>query len=60
LTNIREGKYFDDLDEDAGVIVRREVIYELRVIEYQHGGLPHAHIIYKFGNIPDSEQSDLF
>jgi hypothetical protein len=59
LTNIREGKYFDDLDEDGGVIVRREVIYELRVIEYQHRGLPHAHIIYKFGNIPDSEQSDL-
>lgn len=56
LKNIRDGKYFDDLDHDGDVVVRREVIYELRVIEYQHRGLPHAHIIYKFGNIPDSDQ----
>jgi hypothetical protein len=59
LKNMREGKYFDDIGEDGDIEVRREIIYELRVIEYQHRGLPHAHIIYKFGNIPDSEQTDL-
>jgi hypothetical protein len=59
LKNMREGKYFDDLDEDGDVVVRRIVIYELRVIEYQHRGLPHAHIVFKFGNIPDSDHPDL-
>jgi hypothetical protein len=45
LKNMREGKYFDDIDEDGDIVVRRIVIYELRVIEYQHRGLPHAHIV---------------
>jgi hypothetical protein len=44
---MRAGKYFDDLDEDGDLITRRKVIYELRVIEYQNRGLPHAHMIYK-------------
>jgi hypothetical protein len=47
LENMRAGKYFDDLDEDGDLITRRKVIYELRVIEYQNRGLPHAHMIYK-------------
>jgi hypothetical protein len=58
LNNIRNGKYFDDFDKDGEVTVRREVIYELRVIEYQHRGLPHAHLIYKFSNTPESNESN--
>jgi hypothetical protein len=54
LHNLRNGKYFDDLDEDGHVLVRRKVLYEMRVTEYQHRGLPHAHLIVKLENAPDS------
>jgi hypothetical protein len=55
LTNIRNGKYFDDFEN--GRRNRRRVIYELRVIEYQHCGLPHAHIVIKLANVPHSTDS---
>jgi hypothetical protein len=54
LHNIRQGKYFDDEDLHGDSVVRRKVIYELRCIEYQHRGLPHAHIVIQLDNIPDS------
>ena len=41
LHNIRKGKYFD-----------AEVDYEVHVIEYQDRGLPHAHIVMRFKNMP--------
>lgn len=54
LANIRLGKYFDEFYPNGDVKTRREVIYEIRVIEYQHRGMPHAHIVVKLSNSPDS------
>ena len=42
LKNIKNGKYFQTI----------EVNYMMRVIEYQHRGLPHAHIVVQFKNLP--------
>jgi hypothetical protein len=57
LHNLRNGKYFDDIGTSgSGAAIRlvhRGVIYEIFVIEYQHRGLPHAHIVVKFSNTPD-------
>jgi hypothetical protein len=53
LYNIRSGKYFDDEDMSGDVTTRRTVVYELRCIEYQHRGLPHAHIVIRLSNIPE-------
>jgi hypothetical protein len=57
LHNLRQGKYFDDFGTSAtGApirIVHRGVIYEIFVIEYQHRGLPHAHIVVKLANTPN-------
>ena len=43
LNNIREHKYFGQL---------HSVSYLIHVIEYQHRGLPHAHIVVQFSNMP--------
>jgi hypothetical protein len=57
MHNLRNGKYFDDFaNSQSGQpvrIVHRGVIYELHVIEYQHRGLPHAHIVLKLTNTPN-------
>jgi hypothetical protein len=57
MHNLRNGKYFDDFETSPSGehirIVRRSVIYELHVIEYQHCGLPHAHIVLKLMNTPN-------
>ena len=45
LANIRSGKYFPIKD---GSIPYHMVHYEVRVIEYQRRGLPHAHVVIKF------------
>jgi hypothetical protein len=45
LENLRNGHYFGD----------SLIIYELRVIEYQHRGLPHAHLVFKLSDTPDRE-----
>ena len=37
IANLRSGYYFGN----------RKIVYDLRVIEYQHRGLPHAHIVFK-------------
>ena len=44
LHNMRNGKYFGH---------RHKPTYELRVIEYQQRGLPHAHMVFQLDNIPD-------
>ena len=49
LQNIRNGHYFGN----------RKILYELRVIEYQHRGLPHAHIVFKLSDTPGKENEDL-
>ena len=52
LANIRAGRYFDTRDKYGKTITRRKILYELRSIEYQHRGFPHAHIVVKLDNIP--------
>ena len=44
LTNLSNGKYFGN---------SRSIRYAIRVIEYQHRGLPHSHIVIQFSNMPD-------
>ena len=41
IKNIRDGHYFGN----------SIVVYKLRVIEYQHRGLPHAHVVVKLRKI---------
>jgi hypothetical protein len=47
LFNLRYGKYFGN----------RKTVYDIRCIEYQHRGLPHAHIVAKLENA-DFEYQD--
>ena len=47
LKNIRSGKYFGP----------HTVAYIIRVIEYQHRGMPHAHIVLKLNNVPTVSDS---
>jgi hypothetical protein len=47
IHNIRHGKYFGG----------RETRYDLRVIEYQHRGLPHFHMVVKMKDMPDRQFS---
>ena len=44
MHNLRKGKYFGPC---------HEIVYEVRVIEYQQRGLPHAHLVVQLSNIPD-------
>jgi hypothetical protein len=32
---------------------KKPIIYIMQVIEYQHRGLPHAHIVYRIGTAPE-------
>ena len=43
LTNLRNGHHFGG----------GKPVYIMRVIEYQHRGYPHAHIVVKLDNAPD-------
>jgi hypothetical protein len=45
VQNLRNGKYFG----------ARKAAYDLRVIEYQHRGLPHVHFVCKLSDMPDRE-----
>ena len=47
LHNLRSGKYFGF----------RKTAYDIRVIEYQHRGLPHFHLVCKLQDMPDREDS---
>ncbi len=49
MTNLRHGKYFG-----GGTTV-----FLIYVIEYQHRGLPHAHIACGMSNAPDHKQTDV-
>jgi len=46
--NLRNGKYFGG----------RQAIYDLRVIEYQHRGLPHFHLVCKLTNMPQRDNQE--
>jgi hypothetical protein len=59
LHNIRAGKYLDDFDAAGNITVRRKVDYIMHSIEYQHRGMPHAHIVVRFGNFPDDPNEKL-
>jgi hypothetical protein len=43
LQNLKSGKYFGN----------RRTVYILRVIEYQHRGMPHVHIVIKLSDMPN-------
>jgi hypothetical protein len=46
LHNLKQGKYFGNM---------HQVTYLINVIEYQKRGLPHAHIVLQFTNMPSFE-----
>ena len=48
LHNLRHGHYFGG----------RTVLFEAMAIEYQHRGLPHAHIVVKLSDTPSKEDED--
>jgi hypothetical protein len=66
LENLRNGKYhngsvvetkcegkkskFEYKEHDRSGT--KPIIYIMQVIEYQHRGLPHAHIVYRIGTAP--------
>lgn len=41
LKNLRNGHYFDG----------KKTVYDIRVIEYQHRGLPHAHVVFRLKDV---------
>ena len=47
LANLRQGKYFPVINS---ITNWHKIEYEVRVIEYQRRGLPHAHIVLRFEN----------
>jgi len=47
LHNLKAGKY-----------TKGGIIYMMYVIEYQHRGLPHAHIVVKLSDAPDKQDVD--
>ena len=50
ISNIKKGVYFNGM----------KLIYMMRVIEYQHRGFPHAHIVIKLDGAPDKSSSSDF
>jgi hypothetical protein len=48
LKNLRSGKYFKN---ECEVRSSHDIDYLMHVIEYQHRGLPHAHIVVRLTNI---------
>ena len=46
IHNLKNGKYFGG----------RKTIYKIYVIEYQHRGLPHAHIVVKLKDVDDNDK----
>jgi hypothetical protein len=48
LENLRNGHYFTFAE-------RPKVVYIIHVIEFQHRGLPHAHIVFRLSNHPSHE-----
>jgi len=56
LHNLRTGKYFRDDASQSHSIHR--VAYHMYVVEYQHRGLPHAHIVCRLTNMPPKDQPE--
>jgi hypothetical protein len=48
MHNLRNGKYFR----------YRKSAYDIRVIEYQHRGIPHFHLVCKLRGMPDRDDPD--
>ena len=71
LINLRNGKYhggkmrYKNGDVEGEYISREDehpdekvIVYIMTVIEYQHRGLPHAHIVYKISYAPEGAKRD--
>ena len=56
LHNLRHGKYFRDVNNEEKS--KHSVEYEMMCIEYQHRGLPHAHIVIRLTDMPDDDDGD--
>jgi hypothetical protein len=54
IHNIKNGSYFGHGVDSNGkhVSIGHKVVYIMYVIEYQHRGLPHAHIVLQFDKMP--------
>ena len=48
MSNLRNNKYF-----------REDVVYDLRSIEYQHRGMPHAHIVIALKDVPTNDDGSI-
>ncbi len=44
INNLKYRKYF-----------REKLLYEMRSIEYQHRGMPHAHIVLSLKDVPHND-----
>jgi hypothetical protein len=44
--------------ESLTFVGENKVVYSLRVIEYQHRGLPHAHVVVQFTGLASSTNAD--
>jgi len=64
LHNLRAGKYFRNMrhvTNDMEPISKHAIVYEMKCIEYQHRGLPHAHIVLRLTEMPTKhEESEQF
>jgi len=70
IENLKAGKYHGGKmrhvnDSTEGTFIPHEpkpgekvVVYIMQVIEYQHRGLPHAHIVYKISYAPEGPRRD--
>ena len=48
ISNIKKGIYFKGM----------KLIYMMRVIEYQHRGFPHMHLVIKLDGAPDRDSTN--
>ena len=55
LHNLRNGKYFRLENERRS---QHTIEYEMMCIEYQHRGLPHAHLVVRLSNMPDEKDQE--
>ena len=60
MHNLRSGKYFHHWVVINGVRTKvpLKIEYEVFVVEYQHRGLPHAHIVVRFHGFPSKDDID--
>jgi len=61
LHNLRAGKYFRNMHHNSNNMERistHAIVYEMKCIEYQHRGLPHAHIVLRLTDMPDKHEEN--